>query len=408
MMQKKETINISAHPGEGLFSSVVTNQMDHSFMEPFLGKIYTSVIPVSSQDEAYDKMLRDRLPHQIFIENYNPEKARLITDKAFHMSEGTVDLIYSSFNRLQFRVISEMPAFFGLSYPYTGHWNAWVNGNQARIYRANGASHALEIPKGESLIEFRYWSTAAFWGVVISSLTFILIVFYVCFISLNGLPRVIAVFSVLIIGAGFVMLWNYSLYTGDNLGTRYTWIYTPPESKPNNIAYGKITSSFPLPKGLFYYWFLKGQIYLDHTSWIVDGNKSKGSGYEIPPIDIPSVTIDLNGKVTHINKIHGSGYNIPPEDDPSVTIDLAREESINSLIIYASPLGNSAVNAHFELLISLDRKNWESVASIKPELKYQHPVHIEFDPPQTSRYIRIKVPSRNVILDEVEVYRIQE
>jgi hypothetical protein len=404
-LQKKETINITSHPGEGLFSSAVSNQMDHSFMEPFLAKIFTHAIPVSGQDEAYEKMARSRLPQQIFIENYNPEAARLITDKAFDMIKGKVDLIYSSYNRLNFHVLSEMPAFFSLSYPFTGYWNAWVNGKQVNIYRANGAAHAVEIPEGESLIEFRYWSPAAFWGMVITSLTFILIGLYVCFISLNGFPRIISAFIVLTIGFGFVFLWNYSLYTGNNLETRYTWIY-PPMSKPN-IAYGKITSRLPLPKGLYYIWFLKGGIYLNHTSKIVDGNKSNGSGYkiEVRSEDDPSVTIDLNGKVTHINKGNISNFEIPPEDIPSVIIDLNNEEKINSVLIYASSKDPSETKCNSELLISPDQKHWESIASITSDLKLHQPSGIEFESPLTARYLQIKVSgSRNVILDEVEVY----
>lgn len=403
-LQKKETINITAHPGEGLFSSAITNQMDHSFIEPFLGKIYADAIPVSSQDEAYDKMVHNRRPQQIFIENYDPEKARLLTGEALHMHKGTVNLIYSSFNRLQFRVISEMPAFFGHSYPYTGYWKAWVNGGQVRIYRANGASQAVEIPKGESLIEFRYWSPAAFWGMVASCATFVLIGFYFSFISLSGLPRIIVAACLLTIGVGFAILWNYSLYTGDNLGTKYTWTYTPPESKPN-IAYGKRTSNLPVPQGIFYDWYLKGGIYLNHSSRVVDGNKSKGSGFKIPPKDNTDVFIDLDRNVVHLNKGNATGYKMPLEDNPSVTIDLNVKERINSLIIYASAVGTSVINCNFEVLLSLDQNNWEKAAYITPELKYHHPIRIELDSPQTARYIQIKVSgSREVILDEVEVY----
>jgi hypothetical protein len=316
-------------------------------------------------------MVRNRLPHQIFIENYNPERARLITDNALHMSKGAVDLVYSSFNRLQFRVISEMPAFFGLSYPYTGHWGAWVNGSQVRVYRANGASHAVEIPKGESLIEFRYWSNAAFWGIVVSCITFVLLGLYVCFISFLGVPRVIAAVFLLIIGVGFVILWNHSLYTGDNLGTQYIWTYIPPESTPNK-AYGKKTFSFPLPNR----WQKEIGIFINHSSRIVDGNKNKGSGFRMFL-----------------------------ENDFDVTIDLYHGERINSLIIYESALDNSVINRHFELFISLDQKNWKRVASITPELKYHHPIRIDFDSPQTARYIQIKASgSRKIILDEVEVY----
>lgn len=398
--QKEETINSSSFPGEGLFSSPVSIQMDHSFIEPLLGKIFTHAVPVSSHEEAYERMARSRLPHQLFIENYDPERARSITDKALSMRKGTVSLTYSSFNRLQFRVTSEMPAFFALSYPYSGYWSARLNGNEVPIYRGNGASHAVEIPKGESLIEFRYWSPAAFWGIVASSATFVLIGFYFSFISMNGLPRIITALFLLIIGISFVILWNSSIYTGNNLRTEYNWNYTPPESKPN-IAYGKKISDLPVPKGVFYMWYLKGTQYINHIGRIVDGNTNRGSGYHIYPKFNPSVAVDLDGNVTHINKNNVSN----DKDSPSVTIDLNNEKRINSLMIYASTLGTSVINCNFELLISLDRNNWDKVTSIVPELTDLHPSRIEFDSPQTARYIRLQTSeSCKAILDEVEIF----
>jgi hypothetical protein len=403
-MQKKETLDYPYTPGEGLFSSAVSTQMDHSFIEPFLGKIYTYAVPVFNQDDAYDRMARNRLPNQIFIENYAPARARLITDKALHMSKGTVDLIYSSFNRLQFRVLSETPAFFGLSYPYSGHWEAWVNRSKVSVYRANGASQAVEIPKGESLIEFRYWSNAAFWGIVISSLTFVLIGLYVCFRSLNGFFRIIVSVCLVLLGFGFVTLWYHSLYTGDNLETKYAWTYTPPKKTPN-IAYGKKTSHLPVPPGIYYDWYLKGGQYINHDSKVVDGNKREASGFRIPPKDEIDVFIDSNRNVTHLDKNKGLREKLIPDFIPSLTIDLSKKEIINSIVIYASKQDNSLINCNFEVLISPDRKNWESVASVIPKLNYNQPVKIDFDSPQTARYLRIEVSgSRKVILDEVEVY----
>jgi hypothetical protein len=374
-------------------------------MEPFLGKIYTSIIPVSDQDEAYERMIHDRLPHQIFVEKYDPARARLITDSSVNMRKGKVDLIYSSFNRLRFRVISEQPAFFALSYPYTGHWNAWLNGKPIHLYRANGASHALELPNGESLIEFRYWSPAAFWGIVISCATFAVIGFYVCFISLVGLRRIMATAFFLVTATGLVILWNYSLYTGDNLGTRYTWTYTPPESKPNNIAYGKKTSNLPVPQGIFYMWYLKGGQYINHSGRIVDGNRSKGSGFKTRPGGKSSVYVDLDGNVTHMDKNRDSVYREPIEETPSVTIDLNDKKRIHSIVIYASKYGTSVVKCNIELLISPDQKNWESVASVTPDLESHHPINIELDSQRFARYIQLKViGTHKVIFDEVEVY----
>jgi hypothetical protein len=370
-LQKKATLDFPYHPGSGLFSSVILLQLNRSFLEPSLGKIYNLVIPVSSQDEAYDKMIRDRLPNQIFIENYGHEKAQSITEKALHMREGAVDLIYSSFNRLQFRVTTEAPAFFGLSYPYTGHWKAWSNGNNIHVYRANGASLAVEIPKGTSLIEFRYWSPAAFWGIIVSCITFVLIGLYFCLNSLNGFPKVIAAVFVLIIGIGGVLVWHHSLYSGDNLGTVYTWTYPPPKPKPN-LAYGKKTSSFPLAN----IWQQMSIFYTNHRSKVVDGDKNTGSGY----------IINL-------------------ENNPAVIIDLYQRRIINTLTIYESTKNTPVNSRQLDLLISQDENKWNKIASITSEVKNHHPIRIEFDSPKTARYVQIKASGNGILsLDEIEIY----
>jgi hypothetical protein len=374
--QKKTNLNYRFPPGNGMYSSVILSQLERSFIEPFLGKIFTEIIPVSSQDEAYEKMKQKRLPQQVFVEGFEPETAKSLTENARSMKKGMVNLVYSSFNRLQFKVYSEAPAIFGLSYPYTGHWNAWVGDNKVTVYRANGAAHAVIIPKGESLVEFRYWSSAAFWGIVISCVTFILIGLYVCSFSLDGLQRVIAAVIVLIIGVGIVMLWNYSLYTGENLDTKYAWTYTSPTpaQKPN-LVYGKITSGLPMPDlSVFAGTLYAGTFYRTHTSKVVDGDKS-------------------------------SGYIMKLFDNPSVIIDLYQIEKINSIILFESVEEPSATTRHLELSISQDKKQWDKIASISSKVNNHYPIRIEFDSPKTARFVQIGASGNGYLnLDEVEVY----
>ncbi len=371
--QKKTKPGFLYNPGAGMYSSTILSHLDRSFLEPFSGKIYTRIIPVSSQNDAYDSMEHQRLPQQIFVEGYQPEKAQSVTEEMIKNEEGKVDLIYSSFNRLKFSAISSSPAFFGMSYPYTRHWRAWVNGNKVPVYRANGAAHAVEIPKGESLIEFRYRSPSAFWGMIISCSTFILIGLFICYKALNGLPRMIIVVFVLTIGVGGAITWNYSLYTGDNLGTEYTWTYTPPKPKPN-LAYGKKTKAFPVHTDNFYF---ANSFFRTHWSKAVDGNRSPGSGY-----------------IMNLKR------------NPAVIIDLYQREKINSIVLYESIIKEPLVNGrHLELSISQDEKQWNKVTSMTSKVNNHHPIRVEFDSPKTARYVQIKASGHGRLsIDEVEVY----
>lgn len=359
--QKKEQLDYRSLEVLGMETFAVTNQLKHSFIEPFLGKIYSQIIPVNSQDEAYYMMRRERIPQQLFIEGYDVEKVRRLTEGAKDMKEGTVRLVYSSFNQLQFYVYSEAPAFLGLSYPYSRHWSAWVNGEKVSIYRANGAAHAVEIPQGESMVEFRYWSDAFFWGMVISCATFTVIGLFACFSALNGFTRIIGIVFILTIGAGGFMLWNNSLYNGDNLGTDYVWYYMPPLKTPN-LAYGKKTFSASVggPSGAFLHY---------HSSHAIDGDTNQNSVFPFKLLAGTDLTVDLNQK-----------------------------EEIKTIVLYGE------LKTRPEISLSPDGIQWRMITSVNLEDHETVPLRIIFEKPQSARFVKVKASKSEVGIDELEVY----
>ncbi len=357
--RKRKTLDYSFQSCPNTQHRVVLDHLSHSFMEPFLGRIFTQATPVESQEEAYVQMQDRWLPQQIFIEGLDPEKANEITEDAKHMDKGMVKLVYSSFNRLQFRLNSEAPAFFGLSYPYTGHWRAWVNGERVRVYRGNGILNAAEIPKGESIIEFRYWSDAFFWGVLITCLVFVMIGVYISSRALSGYLRVVCIVLIIVSGAGGFLLWYNSLYTGDNLNTKYQWDYTPPKS-PLNIAYGKKTFGYSLPSLSYLHW---------HSSNAVDGDTSPGSGLPLGVTDDKVLIVDLNIK-----------------------------EEIKSIVLYGE------IVTRPEIYISQNGIEWEMIDSVFNG-SAKSPLRIVFKELQVVRYIKVKSSKPKLYLDELEVYR---
>ena len=361
LAQKKKKIDFAFHQNPSMHQKVMHNHIKRSFVEPFMGVLYTQIIPVSGQDDAYEKMEHERIPQQIFVEGYDPDKAKIITEGAQNIKEGRVDLIYSSYNSLKFRIVSPAPVVFGLSYPYTGHWSAWVNGKKTRVYRANGAANAVEIPAGESVIEFRYWSKAFFFGMLISCTTFIAIGLFACFNSLRGLRKIAGMVFIVVIGTGGFMLWYNSLYSGDNIATEYSWTYTPPQS-PQNIAYGKKTSGIPLDFITSAYWDF-------HTSNAVDG--------EIEP---------------------GSGFTIYPSYDKALIIDLNQNKEINTILIYGKMKSQPLVS------LSQDESNWHSISFNSAEGNHDNPSRIDLKEKELARFVRIKPLESELEIDEVEIY----
>ncbi len=386
--QKGKELTYLYYPGAGLQSSIVTKQLDHSFIEPFLGKIFTEVIPVNSQEEAYEKMWRMRLPQQVFIEGYDVKRAGQITDGAKDMRKGEVSLVYSSFNRLEFKVYSEKPAIFGLSYPYTDNWRAWVNGEKVKVYRANGTAHAVEIPEGESIVEFRYWSGAFFWGMIISCMTFTLIGVFVGLKGFRGLRRAIIVIVVIVIGAGTFMLWYKSLYNGENLETEYTWTYTPPSSSPN-LAYGKKN------------WTNISTIHLNETyrelelyrGKIVDGDKSPGNGFITCYYDSSAWFVDLS-RDKKIKKILFYYSNKVP---PFLLL--------KNCSVFEDERGGGKGRKIYDILASNDRERWKIIGSVEVENNGSGVREVIFQDIQTARFIQIKLQGRGQLsFDEIEIY----
>jgi hypothetical protein len=275
------------------------------------------------------------------------------------MKQGHVELIYSSYNRMEFRVSAEEETVLGFSQPFTGHWKAFVNGRRVPLYRANGAAHAVEIPGGENVVEFRYWSSAYFWGILLSCLTLAAGGSTLCFLRLGGVFRTITSLLILAAGSGIFILWYNSLYTGDNLETEYTWTYSPPLERPN-LAYGKKTSGYELPSTSYL---------IRHRSTAVDGNTAPGSG-----------------------------FTLKPDSGQELIIDLHRVQRIGTIIVY----GESARCP--EITVSHDGTQWSTANGSSLCTGENSLFMIEVNSHLTARLIKVSATDSEVSIDEVEIY----
>lgn len=364
--EKRDKLEYRFYPGTGMYSSIVNTQLNNSFVEPFIGKIYYYAESVSGLDNAYARMLEERTPQQVFIEGLELNNVLSGSLRDIDLSKGRVELIYSSFNKLKFKVFSPAQAFFGLSYPYTGHWKASINGTETGVYRANGSAHAIEIPDGDSLIEFRYESPYFFLGVLISCLTFILTALFISLKALCGIQRITAAVFVLVLGAGIFLVWHHSLYTGNNLKTEYIWTYEPSSPTPN-LAYGKKTLQSS-------HW--RGSSGYLHSSRAVDGKRG--------------------GK---------TGFSTGTEDAPWWSVDLNRVEKVERIIIYEGYNDSSINQRPLNIAFSEDSRRWRTVYSVSSTANPSLPLKVLLKTPEPARYIQIQASGHSTLrLDEVEVY----
>jgi hypothetical protein len=246
--QKQRSLNFRGDPGHGMETEEVYNQKRHSILEPVLAKFYRYYKSVSSQDQAYLFLKTANVTETIAVEAGLPDNLQKSRENAGPGDR--IKLEENTFNRYLFSVVAQAPGVFALAFPYSGGWRAEVDGKRVEIYRGNGYLQAVFLEAGEHRLEFRFWSKAAFAGMVVSCVVFLLLGSYVTFFIFTGRKRLIGAAVGLLVPLVLFLGWYRGLYRGENLGTRYTWSSRqfPPA---RNLAYAKKTYMSSL-EWLFY------------------------------------------------------------------------------------------------------------------------------------------------------------
>jgi hypothetical protein len=211
---------------------------------------------------------------------------------------------------------------------------------------------------------------------MVLSCTAILLIGWTAGLGVKKKPiRVILVVIGLIVGTGVFSLWYQSLYSGENLGTRYVWNERPPMPIPN-LAYGKPA----------------------HTSTIMR---------EISPNLFYSdifLNLESSGRAVDGERKAGSGFVSNFERNPFWVVDLHRPEQIDSIVIFENRQSPSWNVRPLIVAFSDDQKNWRTAASITNE-NPANPLRLEFTVPQKVRYVKLRATGTcNLALDEVEIF----
>lgn len=128
-----------------------------------------------------DYAVRDRA--QAFYEIESRPSGRLLLEKApgfpstAEMPAGAaVDVERFGLNSYRLRVNSPVPALLSASEARIDGWTATVNGHPTPILLANYAFRAIEVPAGQSTVEFRYWPPGMTIGIVISLMASLIVI----------------------------------------------------------------------------------------------------------------------------------------------------------------------------------------------------------------------------------------
>jgi hypothetical protein len=359
--QKKTNLTSRVAFDFGLESRSIITQRKHSILEPFLAKFYRNYRMVPDQDRVYRILKSRNVTRMIAVEGI-PEKFPQSGNDRYTSGLDRVVLEESTFNRLQFTADIKVPGFFSLSYPFSDKWHAAVDGENTRIYRANGYMQAVYLNPGRHVIEFRYWSRASFIGMLISCLTlFFTGLYFACFTFEKKLKwRVLAAVVTLFISSGLLFSWYGSIYSGDNLGTEYTW--TPDDfPDPNNLAYAKRTTmnNYPL---------------MNYAGLGVDGDKS------------------------------GPSFSTRNKRQGWWQVDLGSPKPVGEIVIYDNRC-QSRKNLPLMILGSIDGKTFKLLKKVEERGKSQ-PWHIPIQS-ELTRFVRLQSsPDRPLSFEEIEIYPI--
>jgi hypothetical protein len=103
---------------------------------------------------------------------YLPQESKKSMDVT-NQVHGIILAAHFTPQRLDFETEAEAPTLLVLSQTYYHPWHAYVNDQPVKIWRANYAFQAIEIPQGRSMVKFIYEDSLFNYGATISCATFL-------------------------------------------------------------------------------------------------------------------------------------------------------------------------------------------------------------------------------------------
>lgn len=366
-LEERRTASLfsSVNPGNRMYSDLVNRRMSDSFIDGHIAKFYRKYEVVADEAEAFRALASTREPDEIVVERFTPDPAAGLVAPAADGVDRVV-LEEATFNRLAFSVRNAAPGFLNLTLLDRHRWRAFVEGRSVRAYRANGGEWAVYLQPGEHRVEFRFWSPAAFAGVLLSLATLCL-----CgvFVALRLPPARRWARVALLLAAGLVPAalfggWWLSLYRGEDLGTRYAWDSSElPDA--SNLAYGKKTRMSSILNRFSPYECYAGRA--------VDGERTEP------------------GFATALSRT-----------PPWWEVDLGRLETIDEIVVYPGERTVSQGLLRLAVLLSDDGERFRQAAWL-PGAPARPPWSVALGG-QPARFVRLQLGAPGLLaLDEVEI-----
>jgi hypothetical protein len=363
---RRETFAPPFREGLGYEHRAVQRQLDEAFLEPHLARLHVRTIGATSRPQVFERLRTERTPDDAVVVG-----AAEAEPPAGWDGRATVELQYSSYNRLEFTTTCDAPAWLVLAFADTGHGRWWVDGVPAAGAAVNGLQQGVRLAPGRHRVEWRCWSGPAALGVALSCLTLGL-----CLLAAlwgrggAGQRAGIAALAVVVAGGGFAA-WRAWIYAGEDLQRRYRWERRVPDRL--NLAYGKRVTVAAAAA--------EDEPYRTHPGLAVNGERE--------PRRAP------DGAIAGAAASHGW-----------LAVDLARPHKLGGLAVWEPARSDRYHPQQLEVEISSDGTTWQ-VAGVLPGWAAGAigPRRIDWTVPRTARHLRLRARGEPFLLiDEIEIY----
>jgi len=118
--------------------------------------------------------------------DFDYEKQIIINDTVEDNVKNSINFVQQSENEVKildyknenqkFHVTTSQPGFLFISDMYDEQWNAYIDGEETKIYRTNWAFRSIFVPEGEHSIEFQYESQTFLFGSALTLLGLLVLV----------------------------------------------------------------------------------------------------------------------------------------------------------------------------------------------------------------------------------------
>jgi uncharacterized membrane protein YfhO len=120
----------------------------------------TNVFPrVFFVENTVTKKNAQEILSEMFKNSINLRKTAIVEEELKQIDDGSIGSaqmqVYTP-NKIKIRTANKKSSFLVLTDPYYPGWEAFIDGNKTKIYRADFAFRGVIVPSGEHIIEFVY------------------------------------------------------------------------------------------------------------------------------------------------------------------------------------------------------------------------------------------------------------